>query len=497
MKKKFLSTLKAYLEPLSKEERDEILRFYEERFETSMLYEGKSEQEVIDELETPRQIARNVLIEYGYGFSDKKPIEEPSDKVKSGSLIGLILFDLLTVLLIIPFFFSLFVGFVSGWIGLLSRMSVSSSYAFMFLLGFGFLWFLVILWLYDIIINFASWLVRWHVDVLKFNRARPVVKRMNRLQVAYVYKRNPRLKKWKNALALIALVAIFVGGITSVVHGVAWRFNLSDNPLQETIETKEMSSSIELEETWVIESDLAIGRVRIVRGDSSVLHITSNELEDFPVTITIDEDTRRIAVENTVERRLFAFDFFWTLFGEQPEVIIEVPEDLVISHIQIKGENGSVYINDIVTEEIIVDTLNAGVYFRNVRANTVNIQTTNGRIEFRDVSISQDINANTTNGKIDFSRVEAEWIYVNTTNGAIELRNIHVSDTPGARLDAKTTNGGITLVDVYVLWVDLATTNGNVTYHNADQSFVLDRIRAATTNGSKNVTVNADVTVNP
>ncbi len=66
MKKKFLSTLETLLAPLEKEEREEILRFYEERFETSVLYEGKTEQEVIDELESPADIARNVLEAYGH-----------------------------------------------------------------------------------------------------------------------------------------------------------------------------------------------------------------------------------------------------------------------------------------------------------------------------------------------------------------------------------------------------------------------------------------------
>ena len=38
MKKAFLKDLERYLSPLEENERKEILEFYEERFQTSMLY---------------------------------------------------------------------------------------------------------------------------------------------------------------------------------------------------------------------------------------------------------------------------------------------------------------------------------------------------------------------------------------------------------------------------------------------------------------------------
>jgi uncharacterized membrane protein len=61
----FLRKLDKYLEVLDREERREILSFYEERFYTGTIYENKTEEEVIAELESPEAIARNVLAEYG------------------------------------------------------------------------------------------------------------------------------------------------------------------------------------------------------------------------------------------------------------------------------------------------------------------------------------------------------------------------------------------------------------------------------------------------
>jgi|GEM_PF-5680673 len=69
MKKRFLEELKRLLAPLQENERQEILDFYEERFNTGLLYEGKTESQIVDELERPEDIARNVLKEYGLRFT--------------------------------------------------------------------------------------------------------------------------------------------------------------------------------------------------------------------------------------------------------------------------------------------------------------------------------------------------------------------------------------------------------------------------------------------
>ena len=66
MKEKFIEKLNHLLAPLDPSERKAIIDFYEERFHTGMVYEGKSESEIIDELERPEDIARNVLREYGF-----------------------------------------------------------------------------------------------------------------------------------------------------------------------------------------------------------------------------------------------------------------------------------------------------------------------------------------------------------------------------------------------------------------------------------------------
>ncbi|MFW6298877.1 MAG: DUF1700 domain-containing protein, partial [Bacillota bacterium] len=105
MKERFMNQLEMYLQALSEEERREILDFYEERFYTGKLYEGKSEAEIVSELESPEAIARNVLKEYGKPF-DSRTYKTQGDGLKVGSLVGVVLFDMFIVSWFVPALFS-------------------------------------------------------------------------------------------------------------------------------------------------------------------------------------------------------------------------------------------------------------------------------------------------------------------------------------------------------------------------------------------------------
>ncbi len=72
----FLRKLDRELSVLDKDERKEILAFYEERFYSGTIYENKTELDVINELEAPEVIARNVLEEYGVSPKFIKNTEE-------------------------------------------------------------------------------------------------------------------------------------------------------------------------------------------------------------------------------------------------------------------------------------------------------------------------------------------------------------------------------------------------------------------------------------
>ncbi len=105
-KNQFLVELNKELQPLNNAERNEIIDFYKERITKGTLYEGKMEEEVILELESPKLIAQNIFAEYG--INEEKIEKQTKDKSTNiMGIIGVICLDI--------FVFSL-LGFISGFI---------------------------------------------------------------------------------------------------------------------------------------------------------------------------------------------------------------------------------------------------------------------------------------------------------------------------------------------------------------------------------------------
>ncbi|MFW6318932.1 MAG: DUF1700 domain-containing protein, partial [Bacillota bacterium] len=228
MKNKFLLELKRYLAPLNEEERDEILRFYEERFDTGVAYEGKTEQDIIDELESPRQIAMNVLDEYGYSQTNipkpqkvenrisqrkNKPDLKEQRAFNVWNIVLVILFDIFIVSAVVPMIFGLFMGLSAGWFGFLYetvRLGNQNAQWYSMLLSVGviILWLYIVIWLYDLLITFIVWVVRLHLNAFSYNKPSAVLKRLKRLKVSTYLQRHSGKARLKNLLGTFALFAI-------------------------------------------------------------------------------------------------------------------------------------------------------------------------------------------------------------------------------------------------------------------------------------------------
>lgn len=510
MKKRFLRELSYYLSPLSKEEREEILRFYEERFYTSMMYEGKSEEEIIDELESPRQIARNVLDEYGYStklpaYQAKKDYDEPKKKAKATtetypdyeeesktpSLIPMLLligFDVVLLGGIVGGLIGLFFGLTGGLFAFMagtlidpfvSGTSVDIYYTIL-VLGISYLWLLLVLWIYDVAVAFFSWLVRVHIKTFNIKFGRNIPKSIKRLSVGYNIKRRPALRKTKSFISFVVVIAIFVSGFMLITAG---SFALEDLNYQ-TMDFEETATISDIPvDPWTIETNVDFGEIVIVRTSSNVIRVHGTELEDYPHTVTIDETNQKISVDNTFDQ-LISFRLVFNLFTQTPSIIIEVPESIELSVVDINGTNGKVEITDFDLTDLSIESTNALVRLTDITVtNNIVVNTTNGDIVLTRVS-ALDIRMKTTNGRFNLNQVDAKDFHLTTTNGEIRLEAINEPLKDGVTLFAKTTNGRIEAYDVYVKDVEVETTNGGITYRNSDLTFILDSFEHSTTNGS-------------
>lgn len=513
MKSKFLLELKRYLAPLNEEERNEILRFYEERFHTGIVYEGKTEQDIIDELESPRQIAMNVLDEYGYSQTNipkdqrkpntpsdnkKQPIPEEQTPFNVWNIVLVILFDIFIVSAVVPMIFGLFMGLGAGWFGFVYetiRLSSNNAQWYTILLSAGVLvlWLYIVIWLYDLLITFIIWVVRLHLNAFSYNKPSLALKKLKRLKVSTYLQRHGGKGRLKNIIGTFALFAIIIGGAFSLLRfGTVYTNGFND--MNEYTEMYDVTTPVSESNPLTIDLSLGYSDIEIRRANVDEINIIVRELEEAPTTIDYNETGELLTVDNGFENDIFSWNFvqgiLTSIFRNQPSVIIELPVDLQVESITINGSNGDIIIRDITTDnDINIDTLNGKITLTNVSASNIDARTSNGKVNINNVTVSDTMQFDTSNGAIDGDTLEATTYDFDSSNGKITLSNVDAEDKDGNELNAFTSNGAIELTNVYVNEAILNTSNGDITFMNDDLTFIFDSVDANTSNGDVDMNV--------
>jgi len=492
MKERFMYELKGYLSQLEEDEREEILRFYEERFFTGKVYEGKTEEEIIGELERPEDIARNVLKEYGYAFKSEDNSGQTQD-VNAGKILGVVVFDLFIASWLVPVMLSVTVAVIVSLVAFLGSVlffSWSSVGAGVFMviaiIGYAYLWGLLVLWLYDTLLSFTSWLLKWHLEVIGF-ADRDWPRQINKFKVSHFFKRHPRHLRFKNRLKVVGFLMILVGvGYNLFTFGT---IGLSGSS-SELVDYSDMEVITNTNASWYFESDMDVGNVEFHRHDSDELLVEASVIENTEMTIDIDSVNKTLTLTNEIEFPFFNFTGFIHLFRNESQTIdIYLPNDFEFESLSIEHMNGSVVLRDMTMNTLNIETMNGTIELLDVNVATPSeLGTTNGDIDIKN-SVMDVVDVSTTNGHIKISKLTGKSIELETTNGRISLENINDSSAFDTFLDASTTNGEITLINVYMNDVTLHTTNGSISYENDERTFILDDLDVSTTNGSEDINV--------
>lgn len=485
-----MKQLAMYLEALSEEEREEILSFYEERFYTGRLYEGKSEAEIVAELEDPEDIARNVLKEYGKPFTPHRHSSE-GDALKVGSLIGVVLFDMFFVSWFVPALFAIVMGFAAGLGSLVVTLimmpfsSTGGSLATV-LVGSGLLFFgaLFVLWLYDIFLTFIAWLLKWHMDALNLG-SKDWVKRIRNLRVSNFLKKRPKTNKLKNQLKLVALLLVVGGGVYQIVNFNTLRFNLG---AQEMV-TDSVEESITDREGWNIDGDLGTGDLEFHTHEQDTMRIETLVPENADTQITIDEETKTIDMTQDIDYFSFNIGQWVQSLSNEASIDVYLPEDLSLNTVNIDHMNGDIVLNDHTIGNLDLFTINGDLQLDSVASDApMRLRTTNGNVIGQALS-SNELDARSTNGRVDLRNGSFEILEASTTNGKIIIQDMNDASTPGSELQSETTNGNIELTNVYMNQVTMDSTNGSLSYENDDETFAIDLLSYNTTNGRTDISV--------
>ena len=408
-------------------------------------------------------------------------------------VLWIILFDVFMVAWIVPALFGVLVGLASAWFGVVSgllaaallEMSTMSIFNLVFVVGFGFLWFLLILWVYDLFVSFLAWLVRWHADVFAIKEGRSLVRFLNRIKASTVIRRRPKLYRFKNAFKGVALFMLLIGGGGLIIMQGSVALKGDDERIQheETLMPATMDG-------WVIETMLDSGHVTVQRHTGDDIRVEANVFERFETEIDIDEDEKTIYVKNeSTISIVFSFNWIRTMFMEPDEVIIFLPENLTIDDVDVSSRNGGYTMRDFQLSNLKVRTSNGNLLLENIEAvETIDMETSNGRITLNTIN-AVEITSRTSNGRVNVTDLEADDIILRTSNGSITVRGANSQNKDGQTFFARTSNGSVDVEEVYFKEVELRTSNGNIDYHNTDLTFIVENLTTSTSNGSVNKNV--------
>ena len=509
----FLRRLDKELRVLDREERKEILGFYEERFYSGTIYENKTEAEVIAELERPEVIARNVLEEYGVSPKFVKVKEERYSNVSPIKAIILIAFDILIASSVIPSLYAAAVAIIGSsftWFTTLGLMmgerTAVDEYTFAFATGAFILLFLFGLVVLDAALWFTRTLIKWHLNVFKAKNRDKTFKKLSHLSLDSWFKKHRRAKKLKNLASVAAIVAIVISGFWIFNHYDWVQAEYGRGEIISDVITEDFEAEITDMEIWNIETDLENINIEVVlvSGDDVVIKHTYYEDDEF--TYDFDFDNNIITIANDTE---FEIQFFWnptdlfTLFSEEIEVRIEVPLDLVLNEMVLKTSNANVDVINVDSDILDIDTSNANVTVTNsVYTGDVSVNTSNAKIDFSNIEVSEDVKLTTSNGKIYVNNIEVTgngdlvantsnngvyisntnfYLYsIRTSNGPVRLQDLNSSVDDGASLTIDTSNYSISLEDVYINDIDAQTSNGDIDFTNSDTSYHPDSLSLRT-----------------
>lgn len=511
----FLRRLDRELSALDRSERKELLAFYEERFYTGTIYENKTEEEVIAELESPEAIARNILSEYGISTKQtRKQVHEKVDNnlnemrqsapvkkesaIRTGQVVALVIVDLFILSWAIPTLFSVVVsigGSLFSYVGILGFLSAGTTYdtmIFWFLTGAYILLFLFFL----AVLEFFIWAVKrtiiWHMKVFKYKKVNDWNKRLSKVSVEGWFKRHKFLRFIKNMSGLAAIILItYTGFYLYSNYDEIHELYIDQEQLTE-VYTLEVTDDISSLFEWEIMTDIDDMKIEVKPTSGNEIIITRNYYEGEGVfTVEFNEDLDELTIIHDEPTQIFntinSFEDLIQLLNNDT-LVIEVPEDLLLDVVDIKVSNGEVDFSGIDARSITVIGSNGAVNLDSVNSDTVIIKSSNAYLSVKDSS-GLSLTLETGNGKIMVRESSFNNYNLDTSNGRIELSNLNLEFKDGVELDADTSNGKVILKDVYVATVDLKTSNGDIEYFNDDETFNVDFTRK-TSNGQITTNVN-------
>lgn len=494
----FLRRLDKELSILDKTERTELLGFYEERFYNGMVYENKTEQEVIAELESPEAIARNILEEYGMSPKYIKTKEVKDAGVSNTRVIWLIIIDVFVLSWVIPTVFSVVValfGTLISYFGVIPLMigerTIYDEMVFAFLSGGYILIFLLSLAVLELFLWVIKRTVIYHMNVFQFKKRVEYTKRLHKVSVDGWFKRHKMLRFVKNISGVAALVVMVYTGLFLFNNFDEIEAVYAQDNIIDTFDL-DVSSDITNSDVWNVDVDSDTLDIVFIPVTGTEIKVTHEYKELYDITVDIDDDSNIITISQVSPSRIFSYNFsLEDLFNllNRDTLTIEIPQNLLLEDVNIVSETGETKFMDLNVENLeIINSTGRTVVSDVVVNNELSLQISTGEIYVKDSS-GNSISAVNTTGTLTLRDLNFITYDLKLDTGEIRATNFNITDDTATQLDCEVDTGNISLKNIYVPIIVATVDTGSVDLENDNELY---EINFTGTSDTGNVTSNLD-----
>jgi len=414
-KNEFLRKLGYELRLLNEKERTEHLSFYKERFNDALI-NGTSEKDVIEQLEDPKLIAKNIYDIYG--IDDRHAQSTSSGSNNLMQIIGLIVFDVLFISWALPvaisvplstllacFTFPFIVLDFAGMSSIQILLNVAFSVGAYVLLFLGSLFFL------NLGIKFLNYVIDIHQKVFFPNSKKFDIK-INLFKLLKLDKIN-----WKFLVIVSLVIVIF----TPILAFLPTK-DVVTKPNESFVETfsyeEDLDINIQLINTPVIFKSDNVSEIKVKVESIGINHIIIRKKGN---TISIYDDQlrkKKFGFSNWGINPLTMNDFNFINENYDVKITIIVPKEQPIDTLSIENVSSSINITNFLGEAITINSVSGDVYLGEVLTNKIEISSVSADIELVSIkNVRHGIEIESVSGDVDIVNVYESDIEIDSVSG--------------------------------------------------------------------------------
>ncbi len=467
-KNEFLASLENNLTLLDEIIVDDIIEYYSSIFVYEKKFNNKNNQEVLESLGNPEDIAKSIYI--NYEIKEEKWSSTRDVKINNKKIITVVLLDVFLFSWLIPFVVFITLATLAIFITFPVALSVLAGLNFkdallmvFFIIGSYSTIAVLVIAITELSLVVIKKVI--YLNVMSFTPHLHTTGRM--IKKLSLMKIMNNAKICKNVLINIFMIALFVSSTTFLVindkYGNFFSVFTADIMMEEEI-VRDLSNEIEILDQYYIDLDFGDLDLIITTNNTTDLKITHlYNLEDsFESIIDIDNNTIFISTNQANVRNTLLSKY-------KGKIVLSIPDSLLTSKINLKIGDGQVFINDFALEELAIN-IDAG------ELAVYDIDTVNFDLNLKKGKVNL-LNSNILHGDLLI------------TDGKVNLFDINSAIHDGNYLKVITALGSLKLNNVYTESIDLSSVDASIDFKNENTFYIIDNLVTTSTTGTINLNV--------